>query len=250
MGGGVRNLGYPQPVALEPVSSEASDPARSGFAEKPVAAVVLGAGASKRMHDDGRGPKLLLTWNGRPILVHVLDTLHEAGIEHIVVVLARADDADARAIRERVAQYRQQPHRAASMLRIVHNPAPERGMASSFAVGVEALRPLSRWAGVLMMLGDQPAVPLWVVRSLLATYRAHCETVKVLQPRYKGKKAHPLVMAPAVATDAPALGPDQQLRELFWPWADARGVIDIDAPGVVVDIDTYDDYRRHRPAND
>ncbi len=111
--------------------------------------LVLAAGAGSRFG----GGKLLARVGGRPVLQHVLDTLSEAGIDEIVVVLG----ADAPAVEAAIAWRGE--------TRVV-NPAPDRGLSSSLQVGFEAL-PADAEA-VLVALGDQPLLPVAVIRALIA----------------------------------------------------------------------------------
>ncbi len=114
-----------------------------------VAAIVLAAGAGARFG----GGKLLATVDGRPVLQHVLDRLAEAGVSDVAVVLG----ADAAAV-EAAIEWRSE--------RRVVNPAPERGLASSLAIGRSALG--AGTGAVLIALGDQPMLRTDVIEALLA----------------------------------------------------------------------------------
>ncbi len=113
-------------------------------------AVVLAAGAGSRFG----GGKLLATLDGRPVLQHVLDRLAEAGVADVLVVLG--DDADAidGAVRWGAA-------------RRVRNPDPSRGLSSSLRVGIDALDPDA--SAALIVLGDQPQLPVAAIAALLAS---------------------------------------------------------------------------------
>ncbi len=113
-----------------------------------VAAIVLAAGAGSRFG----GGKLLAAVDGRPLLQHVLDRLAEARVDDVIVVLG----ADAAAI-EAAIEWRAE--------RRVVNPEPERGLASSLAIGRAALGPGT--GAVLIALGDQPTLRTDVIRALL-----------------------------------------------------------------------------------
>ena len=112
------------------------------------AAVVLAAGAGSRFG----GGKLLAPLEGRPILQHVLDRLAESGLGEVVVVLG--DDAHAV---EAAIDWRTE--------RRVRNPDPSRGLSSSLRVGIDALEDAVEMA--LIVLGDQPRMPVTVVRAVL-----------------------------------------------------------------------------------
>jgi molybdenum cofactor cytidylyltransferase len=114
-----------------------------------VAAVILAAGSASRFG----GGKLLATIEGRPVLQHVLDRLAEAPLGSILVVLG--DDAEA--------------IRAAIELgdaRVVRNPHPALGLASSLRMGVSALP--AEVDAALIVLGDQPRLDPDVVGAVLA----------------------------------------------------------------------------------
>ena len=112
-----------------------------------LAAVVLAAGAGSRFG----GGKLLASLDGTPILQHVLDRLARGGITDVVVVLG--DDAVAV---EQAIEWRRE--------RRVRNRHPARGLSSSVQVGVEALD--DRAEAALIVLGDQPRLPVEAIRAL------------------------------------------------------------------------------------
>ena len=112
-----------------------------------VVAVVLAAGAGSRFG----GGKLLASLEGRPLLQHVLDRLAEAGVDDVVVVLG-----DDHAAIERAIAWRGE--------RRVVNPDPGRGLSSSVQVGIAAVAADADAA--LIVLGDQPDVPLAAIRAV------------------------------------------------------------------------------------
>jgi len=130
-----------------------------------VVAVVLAAGAASRFG----GGKLLASLEGRPILQHVLDRLAEAGVGEVVVVLG--DDAGEI---ERAIDWRAESR--------VVNPDPGRGLSSSVRLGIEALPPTTDAA--LIVLGDQPLVPLEAIRAVVSAPADAARPIVV--PVYRG----------------------------------------------------------------
>jgi len=185
------------------------------------AAVVLAAGAGSRFG----GGKLLASVNGRPVLQHVLDRLAESGLAEVVVVLGD----DARSI-ETTIDWRRE--------RRIRNEDPVRGLSSSVRIGIEALDGATD--DVLMVLGDQPMVPVEAIRALLDAPPDAARPIVVpvypgdagRNPVLVGRAAFPLV---AEATGDRGLGPmiaahPELVRE-----------VPVDSPGGNPDIDTRAD---------
>jgi molybdenum cofactor cytidylyltransferase len=113
-----------------------------------VTAVVLAAGSATRFGS----VKLLAPLGGRPVLQHVLDAIHAAGVNDVVVVLG----ADAGAIEAGI-DWRSE--------RRVTNPDPQRGLSSSVRIGLDEVS--GEADAALVVLGDQPAITPATIRTLL-----------------------------------------------------------------------------------
>jgi molybdenum cofactor cytidylyltransferase len=189
-----------------------------------IGGVVLAAGLSRRM---GR-PKLLLEFEGRPVIRHAVEALAGAGIEDIVVVVPPEHGALESAL-------------AGLPVRFAVNPAPEAGQAGSVVAGVRALTPPTEAA--LIALGDQPAIPRAVIVGLLECHRA--TGLPIVAPRYHEGRGNPVLFDAAVFAELLQLTGDEG----------ARGVIDADSTRVALvpfdlpmprDLDTPDDYESLR----
>src|SRR4051794_9551643 len=141
-----------------------------------VVGVILAAGRATRFGS----PKVLATLDGRPLLQHVIDRVVSAGIDELVVVLG----TDAAAAEDAVTW-------PPSTSRVV-NAVPERGLASSLALGVAtALARVPEPDALLIALGDQPRVDPAVIGALLATDPRHAVAV----PRYPtGSDPNPVLL--------------------------------------------------------
>ncbi len=174
-------------------------------------------------------PKLLLPWGGSSVLGHLLDQWHALGARQIAVVCARGD-----AILSGELDRLGFP--AAD--RIV-NPAPERGMFSS----IQCAARWDGWQAGLMRwviaLGDQPHLRPATLRRLLAL--ATSKPDRVCQPARHGKPRHPVVL-PKPMFQALARGGAQNLKEFLAQFDVA--LFDCDDPGLDLDIDWPEDYRR------
>jgi molybdenum cofactor cytidylyltransferase len=217
------------------LSASAFDPGAApgvgGPAAVPAAAIVPAAGASRRM---GR-PKLLLPYGDGTVLGTLLATLRSAGVAPIVVVAA-ADDADLRAWCEALS-----PPPILAL-----NPSPERGMLSSILAGLAALRGIGHFASeaapLLVTPGDLPALRPATVVELLRRRQAAAAGLAV--PVYRGRRGHPLVIAPDLIPEIGALDPARGLRHLLDLRRDRLLQVEVDDPGCIADLDTPEDYER------
>jgi CTP:molybdopterin cytidylyltransferase MocA len=114
----------------------------------PVAAIVLAAGAGRRMG----GPKALLRVGGETLLCRAVRAALAAGCAPVLAVVGDWD-----------------PGLATLEVRAVPNPDAGEGMASSIRAGVAALPPTA--GAVLLLAVDQPAVDAALLARLLALHR-------------------------------------------------------------------------------
>ncbi len=177
-----------------------------------VVGVVLAAGRSRRFGADKRWA----FWQGEPLLIHVLRTA-QAACERVMVIVERHDPA-LDALLERVGA---EP---------VVCPDAHRGLAFSRRCGLNALKDDPALRGVMVFLGDTPAIRPVDARRLGMTM---LETGLPVRPVYRGNPGHPVAcparwLAELLASGFPAAG-----RSIEWEHA---GVVhDVDRP---VDLDT------------
>jgi CTP:molybdopterin cytidylyltransferase MocA len=196
-----------------------------------ISAVILAAGAGTRM---GGVAKALLEGKGeRTFLMSILATAREVGLhEAIVVVGPPFGDVVA-------------PHARAQGARVVVNPHPERGMASSVALGFAAVaRSVVDGTAVdSSAIGDCDAAWLWPVdhpdveprtlRTLIAALGTHAAA----RPVYGDRRGHPpLVSRVLFGALAECANVDGGARTVL-AGADTLDV-PVDDPGSVRDIDT------------
>ena len=186
-----------------------------------IAAIVLAAGASRRM---GRCKQLLPIGN-RPAIVCCLETLVSAGVSRPIVVTGANGTAVAAAIR----------HLPST---VVRNPSIDTGMAGSVRAGLSAVG--CDVHAVMICLSDQPLVAQDTIRQLLERHAAMPE--KILIPVFGGRKGHPTVFPIRLLA---ALRDDERLtlRDIIHDNAQRVHEFTVLDRGVVLDMDTASDYR-------
>jgi molybdenum cofactor cytidylyltransferase len=188
-----------------------------------VAAVVLAAGRSDRMGQ----PKALLPCRRKSFLRTILETLEEAGIYEIRVVLGHGGDE--------ILRSEPLPDGMA-----VRNPRFEDGMLSSVRCGILALPP--GHDAFFLWPVDHPLVRIATLERLIEALAASARGIAL--PVHQGKRGHPALFAARLAQallDAPdALGARAVLRERPQELEEVA----VDDAGVTTDIDTPEAYRR------
>ena len=195
----------------------------------PSVALVPAAGRSRRM---GR-PKPLLEWAGTTLLGALVDALCRGGVERVVVVVAGGDRALA-AEAERLGA------------RVARNERPERGMLSSVVEGLDALGGAAGLAAsgraLLVTPVDHPAIrPATVVELLAAASESPRD---LLVPVHEGRRGHPLLVPAELVVSIPALDPAVGLRQLLDRFRSRVAELPVEDPGVVLNVNTPEAYRR------
>ena len=188
---------------------------------------ILGAGASARM---GR-PKLLLPWSDTTVIGRIIATWRELGAGQIAIVM-RPDDALLAAELDRL---------KFSRTNCIFNPHPEQGMFSSILCAAnwpDWRASISSWT---LVLGDQPQLDAKALRPLLAFHAQN--PGKICQPSLAGHGAHPVIF-PRSALEQLKTTTAATLKDCLKLMASSCVQCEMDAPGLLLDLDTPEDYIR------
>ena len=198
----------------------------------PLGIVILGAGASTRM---GK-PKLLLPWRDTTVIGEIICQWRELGAAQIAVVL-RPDDAALAAELDRL------DFPAANC---IANPQAEQGMFSSILCAANWRgwqRGISRWA---IVLGDQPHLRTESLRLFLeATVQ---NPGAICQPMSGGRLAHPVILPSSAWKELPVTRA-VTLKEFLKLTRSPRVQCEVADAGLLLDLDTPEDYKRLKPAD-
>ena len=187
------------------------------------AGIVLAAGRSSRF---GR-VKQLLPWGETTLVGHVVDLALDSGLDPVIVVTGSDAEHVAAALHGRP-------------VRTVFNPDFSGGQSTSIRRGIEALP--QNTGAVIFLLADQPGVTREVVRRLI---QSHGETLApIVLPTYQGKRGNPVLFDASVFGDLKNLAGDLGGRALFKGYDASILRVAVDEPGILIDIDTPEDYLR------
>ena len=188
-----------------------------------VAAVLLAAGESTRMHE----MKALLPWiSGRPLLAHQAHALAEAGYDPIVTVLGH--------LAERLRQVLTGPE----PLQIVENPRYREGRTTSITAGLHALP--DDVSAVLIVSVDQPRSGALLSR-LREAWLASRPAIAV--PSLDGNAGHPPLFDAALLPELRAITEERQgLREVVSRHRSERVLVPVDDPLTLTNLNTREEY--------
>lgn len=184
--------------------------------------LVLAAGESRRL---GR-PKQLLPFRGGTLLDATLDLVRRARaeglVEQVLVTLGGAADEIERVVR-------------LGDVEVVRPASYTAGCSSSIVAALPLVDASAE--GIVLMLGDQPLVPLGAVRSLASTARRE----RLAVCAYTDGLGHPFWLGRELFGELGELHGDKAV----WKLVDAAGddLVTVPVPGPVPrDVDTWADY--------
>lgn len=188
-----------------------------------ISAIVLAAGSSRRMGADN---KLLLTFNDKTMVSHVIDQLLSSAIDDIIVVTGNDADKVKASITQNV--------------RFIDNPDYDQGLSTSVKAGIDALA--NHCDGVMICLGDMPYIMAKDYNKLLSAFQKG----KIITPTTQGKIGNPLIFSQKYFADFNSLNGDKGARNLLKKYPDDVIEVDLDNEAIFNDIDTPEDYQNHR----
>jgi molybdenum cofactor cytidylyltransferase len=184
-----------------------------------IGVVLLAAGRARRFGSDKRFARLT---TGETLLERSVSTLAQLIAERVLVIGCDDD-----------------PARFAQLLRgwtVVRAEDSAHGMGESLAAAVRQLP--AHWDGCLVALADKP----WV----------HAETVRavrdalgdaVVVPRHRGEWGHPVGFPRRLFSALEMLSGESGGRQLIVKEGTRCCFVDVDDPGVLLDVDTPDALR-------
>ena len=187
--------------------------------------IVLAAGASTRM---GR-PKALCEFSGRACLELALDACHDARLARPIVVLGYWADE----IRARV---------SLADATVVVNQRRDRGQTSSLKAGLQAVP--AGTAAFLLYPVDYPLLTALDIGPLVAARRARRRREHIFAPSHNGRRGHPVLFDLGLCDEFLSLDDETPARSVLEARASEIRYVGSEAPYVLMDMDTPEDYAR------
>lgn len=184
---------------------------------RKIEGILLAAGESRRMGF----PKPLLRIGDTTFIAHTAATML-AAVDRLIIVTG--------AHRERV----QRAVPCGPGVVTVHNPDWVRGQLSSIKAGLAAVTADSD--AVIVHLADHPMVKVETVRGVVKEYARTLKPVVIA--RHGGRRGHPVLFDRSLFGELIAAPEDQGARVVVNADPARVAYLDVDDPGVVLDLDT------------
>jgi molybdenum cofactor cytidylyltransferase len=120
-------------------------------------------------------------------------------------------------------------------------PPRGRGMGDSIAAGVSARADSPGW---LLLPADMPRVKPSTLQAVAQALQGHA----VAFAQHQGRRGHPVAFSPELYSELAALTGDEGARRLVARYPSFA--VEVDDPGVLIDIDTSEDLDEQRKGKD
>lgn len=187
-----------------------------------IEALVLAAGLSRRMGAN----KLLLEVEGSTIIEKTVDVTMASPVSGISMVLGNAGND----IKKILAAY---------PINFIDNPNYASGMSSSLKSGIKSMINRKDVDAVLVMLGDMPFVSTETVTRLIKEFEKNHSLI--IAPRYNDSRGNPVLFSREMFQYVLEINGDCGAREVINRFQDQVVFIDVDDPGIIMDLDTKED---------
>ena len=170
-------------------------------------------------------PKALLPIQGRTFLENILAAISRTSIEDAIVVLGH---------------HRDQIERNVSLPSVVFNADYEQGMITSFQTGIRKLS----WdtTGAFLFLVDHPLVESTTIESMIMNLAPN----RIVLPTFERRRGHPVLFSSEVLEEILSLGPSEGANIVVHKNPGRIIEVPVNAPGILVDIDTPEQFERLR----
>ncbi len=194
-------------------------------------AVIPAAGQSIRM---GR-PKLLLPLQGRPVLSHTIRAFRDAGVQHVLVV-APCGLPDLCHVAEQSGAY------------VLRLDVPTADMRATIERGLAWLEehfqpaPDAEW---FLTPADHPVLEVDVIRELLRVPRTNPRHTMIV-PTFEDRRGHPVLLRWSHVQGIRDWPAGQGLNTYMRAYDEQTLAHPVTSAGILVDMDTPEDYERLR----
>jgi molybdenum cofactor cytidylyltransferase len=172
--------------------------------------------------------KLLLPLGGKPLMAHVLSTVHKLRWADCVAIIGEPQAE----LAELCCRY---------SIKAVFNAERVSGQASSITLALQTLhQPLD---GIMFFLGDQPLVNQRLIQAILARFTQQASAKSIIVPCYQGQRYSPVLFGSHWRTSLAGLTGDTGGRQVIRGNPEWVTRLDWADPAPFHDADTWEEYQ-------
>lgn len=190
-----------------------------------ISGLILAAGESSRMNY----PKALLKLGEETFAELIARKMRECGIGPCFLIAG----SHSKELKESLS--------GKAEFKLVENPRFKEGQISSLKVGLKQV-PLKSTA-VLVWPVDQPLVKAETVQKILSAFQEQRRPVTI--PVRQAKRGHPVVYDAEAVRTILSLDATHTAKDLQAIYANKITFVEVEDPGVLIDIDTPEDYQKY-----
>ncbi len=172
-------------------------------------------------------PKALLRFRNKTFIFKLISDYREAKCDPIVVVVGEHADQIKAAT-------------ANTGVHVEINQQPEYGPLSSLQIGIRALP--SNCNGFFFCPVDHPAIEVRTLLCMLDEWDFDPDLA--VRAIYQGRGGHPALLGRRWIKDVLAQPLSSNMRELFHQYKARTIILEVDDPGILLNVDTLEDYNR------
>jgi len=180
--------------------------------------------------------KLLLPFAGKTIVECTVDTILQADVDEVILVLGHEAGTIQKVVGDRP-------------IKIVYNPDYRSGMAGSIHTGLKALAPrfslknLLKKVGVMICLADQPLIQSAELNLLIAAF-SQAKEKSIIVPAFKGHRGNPVIFDLRYRAEILTLKGDAGGKSILARHPEAVLEVEMPAGNIFEDADTPESYAR------
>ena len=185
-----------------------------------IAGLILAAGVSTRM---GYENKLLMPFEEKPMVSHVLEASLDSNLDHTCMVVGH-DPTEIKTLVEN------------KEIQIVDNEVWVLGMASSIVAGVEQL---NEYDGILILLGDMPLVTSALINEIID----QSSLDKIIVPVKDGSQGNPVFFGSNFIHELMTLEGDSGAKKVIQNNPSSILEIAVKSDAIFRDFDTHESFK-------
>ncbi|MEE9550781.1 MAG: nucleotidyltransferase family protein [Candidatus Binatia bacterium] len=189
-----------------------------------VSGIVLAAGEARRMGQQ----KLLLDFNGRPILWWVLEAVLASDLGEIICVVREQNEM------------RRKIRLDQNRVRWVTNDKAHEGQSTSLAAGLRAVSVQS--AAALFLVGDQPLIKTELINGLIDLHSK--SAAPIVAPVFRGETRNPVLFHRDLFPELLQVTGDRGGKILMEKYREKVALLKWEDESPFLDLDDWQDYQR------